>query len=384
MGLSSGSDIIPIQDVKYWLKIMGNNIDICIVTTKEGIQLYSRLLDKNVLQNLRFIEVFSFKARNIALEYFMRMLGSIVFSLTCDVKRVDVIRSCSEWGLFDILPSFILKLRKRRAVWVASLWHLIPPPSTRPGRFISNFLSFLNQKIGLKLISLLADIVVTESKVNKALLLKMGLNPEKVLIARGAFDPEVVARAKPSSRMYDFCFVGRIFPVKGIFDLIKAFKIVQTRLGKCTLVMVGSGPDVWKERLMMELKKESLVKDVYLIGTVSDEEKYSILKASKVFVLPSYEEGLPVAVCEAMACGVPVIAYDLPTYRDGWMSLPFVRVRLGDVGMLAEKMCLLLKDDSERLKFIVPFEKVKLYSHSSRAYALWRAIMKCLWKHNKL
>jgi len=320
----------------------------------------------------------------MALEYFMRTIGSFIFSLKYNVKNVDVIRSCSDWGLFDILPSFVLKLRKRKVIWIASFWHFIPPPLARPGNFISNFLAFLNQRIGLKLISFLADVVVTETEVNKAELVKLGLKPDKVLVARGAFDSKTIATTKPSSRTYDFCFIGRIFPTKGIFDLIKAFKIVQTRLGRCTLVIIGSGPEIWENRLRMELKKHNLTESVYLMGSVSEEEKYSTLKASKVFVLPSYEEGLPIVICEAMACGVPVIAYDLPTYKDGWMTLPFVKVRLGDVEMLAQKMCVLLKDDSERAKFIVPFEKVKFFDHSSRAYAVWHAIMRELHKRCKI
>jgi glycosyltransferase involved in cell wall biosynthesis len=384
MGLSSGSDVTPIQDIKQWLKIVGDDkISICVVTSKEGLRLYSYLL-KDIARKIRFTCVFSIGTKSMALEYFMRTIGSFIFSLRYNVKNVDVIRSCSEWGLFDILPSFILKLRKRRAIWMASFWHFIPPPLSRPGNFVSSFLGFLNQRIGLKLISFLADVVVTETKVNKAELVKLGLKHDKVLVARGAFDSEAIATAKPSSRTYDFCFIGRIFPTKGIFDLIKAFKFVQTRLGRCTLVMIGSGPKIWENRLRMELKKHNLTESVYLMGSVPEEEKYSILKASKVFVLPSYEEGLPIVVCEAMACGVPVIAYDLPTYKDGWMTLPFVKVRLGDVEMLAEKMYTLLKDDLERAKFIVPFEKVKIYDHSSRAYAIWQAIIRELHKCYKI
>jgi hypothetical protein len=195
--LSSGSDIVPVQDIKQWLKITYHKpISISVVTTKEGLWLYSYLLNRET-QKISFyiIDRFSIRDRNMALEYFISTIGYFILSLKYSVKNIDVIRSSSDWGLFDILPSFILKLRKRRIIWVASLWHFIPPPLTRPGNFISNFLTFLNQRISLKLISFLADIVITETEVNKAELVKLGLKPDKVLVVRGAFDTEAIATA---------------------------------------------------------------------------------------------------------------------------------------------------------------------------------------------
>lgn len=62
-------------------------------------------------------------------------------------------------------------------------------------------------------------------------------------------------------------------------------------------------------------RASDLVKNITMPGLLPEEEKIAVLKASKVFVFPSYEEGFGIAILEAMACGLPVVAYDLPAYK---------------------------------------------------------------------
>jgi glycosyltransferase involved in cell wall biosynthesis len=67
------------------------------------------------------------------------------------------------------------------------------------------------------------------------------------------------------------------------------------------------------------------------------------MKASKIFVFPSYLESFAIVVCEALACGLPVVAYELPAYRDFYgNSLAYVSI--GNVKALAGKIIELLND----------------------------------------
>jgi glycosyltransferase involved in cell wall biosynthesis len=95
---------------------------------------------------------------------------------------------------------------------------------------------------------------------------------------------------------------------KGLPDLIHAWQKIAERRPNARLWLVGEGPqrdDLYD--LMVDL---GLHHQVFLPGAFDDVGE--ILTAADLFVLPSYEEGMSLALLEAMAAGVPVIATDIP------------------------------------------------------------------------
>ena len=75
--------------------------------------------------------------------------------------------------------------------------------------------------------------------------------------------------------------------------------------------------------------------------------RWEQFKSSEVFVFPSHEEGWGIAICEAMACGLPVVAYDLPVYREIFTQ-GIITVPLKDIKAFSEKVVNLLENDKER------------------------------------
>ena len=103
-----------------------------------------------------------------------------------------------------------------------------------------------------------------------------------------------------------FAFLGKIVQAKGIFDLLEVIAANQDRWrGRMRLVFAGVGET---ERAQDYIKKAGIGDMVEFAGWVSGEKKAALLAASDVFILPSYFEGLPVCVLEAMTYGVPVVA----------------------------------------------------------------------------
>jgi glycosyltransferase involved in cell wall biosynthesis len=82
---------------------------------------------------------------------------------------------------------------------------------------------------------------------------------------------------------------------------------------------------------------------VDFLGFLPYEEAYGILKTCSVLIHPSYEEGWGITMCEAFACGVPVVAYDLPVYEE---VFPFVlrTAPLGDRVAFGNRVVELLRD----------------------------------------
>lgn len=99
-------------------------------------------------------------------------------------------------------------------------------------------------------------------------------------------------------------FLGRLREKKGVFDLVSAIPNVLKKIPGAIFVLAGDGDiDSVKERAR-DLGVEHAVQ---CVGWVDGEDKKKLLNEADVFVLPSYFEGLPIGILEAMAFGVPVV-----------------------------------------------------------------------------
>jgi len=119
-------------------------------------------------------------------------------------------------------------------------------------------------------------------------------------------------------------YVGKLVPRKGVDDLIEAMgRLLRTGDG-ATLVIAGMGAErAGLERRAAEL---GIADRVRFVGKVPHDTVPLVMSAGDLFVLPSLSEGLPTVVCEAMACGLPVVA----TAVDGTPEI----VRDGETGFL--------------------------------------------------
>lgn len=168
----------------------------------------------------------------------------------------------------------------------------------------------------------------------------------KLKIVHCGVDP-VRYRSAPKSRGKNLLFVGRLAAVKGVPVLFEALQNVLKTHPNVHLTLIGDGP----ERAELEAKsvRMGLAPALTFAGYKSQDEVANALGAADVFVLPSFAEGVPVVLMEAMAAGLPVIATtvggvgELVTHGESGLLVP-----PGDWRALANALCNLLADPERR------------------------------------
>jgi glycosyltransferase involved in cell wall biosynthesis len=135
-------------------------------------------------------------------------------------------------------------------------------------------------------------------------------------------------------------YAGALTPLKGIHNLVAAFARIASRIKHARLVLAGKAIDEsFEKELRAQINPLGIADRIDFIGHVSQEELARWLERSALFVLPSYSEGLPRVLIEAMAVGVPVIATTVGGPRElirddetGFLVAP------GDEATLAQRM----------------------------------------------
>lgn len=115
------------------------------------------------------------------------------------------------------------------------------------------------------------------------------------------------------------CFIGRLIKEKGVLDLLSAFKDLIEDYSNLYLIIIG---DIClherdlktKDKIDCFLRDNKLKNHILLTGRRNDITE--LLKVSDIFILPSYREGVPRSIIEAMAMGKPVVATNIRGCRE--------------------------------------------------------------------
>lgn len=171
-------------------------------------------------------------------------------------------------------------------------------------------------------------------------------NPDIRMIPNFVCVPEF--RGQEDRELFTLLFLGKLTHEKGIYDLIQAVSIIKDDFPALRLELCGNGDE---KPVLEMISRLDLHDRIQLNGWVSGSKKNELLRKATLFVLPSYYEGIPIGVLEAMAVGLPVIASDvggLPEVVES--GVEGLLVQPGDVRGLADAMKRLLSQPEQRLK----------------------------------
>lgn len=160
-------------------------------------------------------------------------------------------------------------------------------------------------------------IAIDEKVVNSAdkVIAVSNACAEELKVLYGIKSPEIIPNAvdstffspahhKDNPKPY-VLYTGRLSPEKGLIDLIACAKIVSKDLPELKFALSGRGP--LERHLKKMVAKHDLQKRFHFVGYVNRDILLKYYQNATIYVLPSYWEGLPTTLLEAMACGLPVV-----------------------------------------------------------------------------
>lgn len=168
-------------------------------------------------------------------------------------------------------------------------------------------------------------------------------------IANPVFMPALPeGRADPEEQRGRLVFLGRAEHNKGVFDLLQALQLLREQRPDVRLAIGGDGN---LEALRAEVHRLGLDAQVEVLGWVVGEAKLQQLRRAEVFVLPSYSEGLPMSMLEAMAFGKAVVVTPVGGIPEAVQhEQQGLLVQPGQPRELADALLRLLQDGELRLR----------------------------------
>ncbi len=292
--------------------------------------------------------------------YLKRTFDGVLFSFRERTAPYSIVYSSSDL-LPDAIPALVLRLLNRRVRWITGMHLIAPNPingydgvytkavSKRSGVMnLKLWYYFCTQRFVIFFAKRLAELIFVSNDDDRATLCAAGISPDKIMVTYGAPEWDLVAASETMEpQRFDCCFVARFHPQKGYDDMIKAWALVVKAIPGARLAILGNIP---KERLA-QLMAENNIPDesIEYLGFVDGGEKYKYLRDSRILAFPSTYESFGMVAAEGQACGLPVVAYDLPFFEKVYPK-GMVRAPIGDYGAFANLVIDLLSDPTKLKK----------------------------------
>ena len=212
----------------------------------------------------------------------------------------DIVHSHSLWMMQNIYPSW--ESKKNRIPVVISPRGTLSTEAFKSGSIVKSLFWPLIQKPVLRD----STIFHATSNQEKNDIRELGFKQPIAVVPNGIDLPEIKKIKKDNKPLKKLLFLGRIHPIKGIHNLLIAWKEIQNIHQNWTLEIVGPDNYNYLSELNRTTKKLQL-KRVVFSKEIHGEEKNMKYQSADLFILPSHSENFGVSVAEALSNGIPCV-----------------------------------------------------------------------------
>lgn len=283
--------------------------------------------------DLKFIPTYIDKNAIIKILYFIMAYVRIIF--VCIFNKPDIIHIHMSYKGSFTRTYFIQKLAMKFKI--KNIVHL-------HGSEFKKWYDTLDEKKKSKVRLLLyrSDKFIVLGNVWNDVIKNIEPNTKTIILKNSVKIPNVKVAFNDKKTLL---FLGVLIKRKGAHDLIEALSRIKIKNYK--LLIAGSG--IEEANLKELVNKYNLNENVEFLGWVDFEGKSKLLANSQILVLPSYNEGLPMSILEAMSYGIPILSTnvgDISTVvingKNGYLCNP------GNVELLSEHLSTLINMQKEQ------------------------------------
>lgn len=331
---SEDSDIVPLVSIiKCFIK---HNDYISVIGNSK--------LQKRLGKNLDYINIkktHSIKNKYQFIFESIRRNIQIINKIETIKNKYHYVYSISSVLDLIIFP-YILKIYDKKIKWITILDNIVP--FKRPGKLLNRLLSYIFFEISIYLMRK-ADLIFVKNKFLFTYLIKRGFNKPKIIIINNGIETDLIKKAKIKKKYkIDALYIGRINEAKGIYDMLKVLNKIKVEYPNFQLYILGEGDNNTKNRFIKEINRQKLNNNIKLLGYISGQEKYNLIKTSKCFLFLSFDESFGVSLLEAVSSGIPAFTYNLPAYKNIYHHNEIYTFKKGDINSVSKAIIKVFKN----------------------------------------
>lgn len=282
--------------------------------------------DRNLRQTWRYLPAFAWR---MLTPHFTRL-----------PVKYDAVLACAQF-IYEVGPARTIA-RRCDAALAVKIHHVLH--SQRQPNGIFDRLHFWSERTTCRWLNREAELILTSTPLVArhfaALEAQLGLPPRPTLPTGYGVDLNSLPfrDRPPESCEFDAVLLGRIHEAKGVFDVPALWQQVRKHRPTARLLIIGDGAQ--REELQRRLLSAGLGPEtgaVTFTGGIDDAEKNRLLPQCRVGLSLSREEGWGLSVTEFLAVGLPVVAMEVPVFRDvfpGQLDL----VPTGDIAATTDRL----------------------------------------------
>ncbi len=338
-----------IAHISRW--VIHDACKVYILTSVTGVKFYNEKLGCNILSSIYFINLPNLYSKEyigpagIIFEFAFRIFASFFLRIPKHVRVIYTVTAV----IVDPAVGLVIRAKLASARLFVTFDNHVPRPRDRPGSYFYNLIPYWSYVFTLQLLNNVDCIFayLTHDNLNH---LRSILRPrprESILQFSNGLDLALIKSCKPSSQcQYDLIFLGRLHVAKGIFDILDVVARLNRAGHKIKAALVGPVEPPVMTAVVDFISLNNIAGCVDILGYIPIRAKYEVLKASKLFVFLSYDDSFPIAILEAIACGLPIVAYDLPIFSNPpYVDADLVFFPKGDVSQVADCISRFLYND---------------------------------------